>query len=135
MHEIKEELEDLSFSHIEPRIRDIISERLKVSKKKKSKTVILINKELNKIFQNNKIDCTVSGRIKKPYSVWKKLEIQQKSLEQLSDIFGFRVCVETISECYQVLGILHGNWQAIPGRFKDYISTPKKMDISLFIQL
>ena len=126
MHEIKEELEDLSFSHIEPKIRDIITERLKVSKKKKSKTVILIDKELNKLFKDSDINCEVSGREKKPYSVWKKLEIQQKSLEQLSDIFGFRVCVETISQCYQILGILHGKWQAIPGRFKDYISTPKK---------
>ena len=126
MHEIKEELEDLSFSHIEPKIRDIITERLKVSKRKKSKTVILIEKELNKVFDNNKINCNVTGRLKKPYSVWKKLEIQQKSLEQLSDIFGFRVCVNSISDCYKVMGILHGKWQAIPGRFKDYISTPKK---------
>ena len=126
MQEIKEELEDLSFSHIEPKIRDIITERLKVSKRKKSKTVVLIDKELNKLFKDNNLNCEVSGRVKKPYSVWKKLEIQQKSLDQLSDIFGFRVCVETVSQCYQVLGILHGKWQAIPGRFKDYISTPKK---------
>ena len=126
MHEIKEELEDLSFSHIEPKIRDIITERLKVSKRKKSKTVILIEKELNKVFYDNKTECSVTGRLKKPYSVWKKLEIQQKSLDQLSDIFGFRVCVNSISECYNSLGILHGKWQAIPGRFKDYISTPKK---------
>ena len=126
MQEIKEELEDLSFSHIEPKIRDIITERLKVSKKKKSKTVLLIDKELNELFKSNDLKFNVSGRVKKPYSVWKKLEIQQKSLEQLSDIFGFRVCVESVSECYQVLGILHGKWQAIPGRFKDYISTPKK---------
>ena len=126
MHEIKEELEDLSFSHIEPRIRDIITERLKVSKRKKSKTVVLIEKELNKVFYDNKTECSITGRLKKPYSVWKKLEIQQKSLDQLSDIFGFRVCVNSISECYNSLGILHGKWQAIPGRFKDYISTPKK---------
>ena len=126
MHEIKEELEDLSFSNIEPRIRDIITERLKVSKRKKSKTVVLIEKELNKVFYDNKTECSVTGRLKKPYSVWKKLEIQQKSLDQLSDIFGFRVCVNSISECYNSLGILHGKWQAIPGRFKDYISTPKK---------
>ena len=126
MHEIREELEDLSFSHIEPRIRDIITERLKVSKRKKSKTVVLIERELNKVFYDNKIECSVTGRLKKPYSVWKKLEIQQKSLDQLSDIFGFRICVNSISECYNSLGILHGKWQAIPGRFKDYISTPKK---------
>ena len=126
MHEIKEELEDLSFSHIEPRIRDIITERLKVSKRKKSKTVVLIEKELNKVFYDNKTECSVTGRLKTPYSVWKKLEIQQKSLDQLSDIFGFRVCVNSISECYNSLGILPVKWQAIPGRFKDYTSTPKK---------
>ncbi len=126
MQEIKEELEDLSFSYIEPKIRDIITERLKVSKKKKSKIVQLIDKELQRILIDNSIACEVSGRVKKPYSVWKKLEVQQKSLEQLSDIFGFRVCVNTITECYQVLGILHGEWRAIPGRLKDYISTPKK---------
>ena len=126
MQEIKEELEDLSFSYIEPKIRDIITERLKVSKKKKSKIVQLIDKELQSILMNNSVGCEVSGRVKKPYSVWKKLEVQQKSLEQLSDIFGFRVCVNSITECYQVLGILHGEWRAIPGRLKDYISTPKK---------
>jgi len=126
MQEIKEELEDLSFSYIEPKIRDIITERLKVSKKKKSKIVQLIDKELRRVLIDNSIAFEVSGRVKKPYSVWKKLEVQQKSLEQLSDIFGFRVCVNSITECYQVLGILHGEWRAIPGRFKDYISTPKK---------
>jgi len=126
MQEIKEELEDLSFSYIEPKIRDIITERLKVSKKKKSKIVQLIDKELQRVLIDNSIAFEVSGRVKKPYSVWKKLEVQQKSLEQLSDIFGFRVCVNSITECYQVLGILHGEWRAIPGRFKDYISTPKK---------
>ena len=126
MQEIKEELEDLSFSYIEPKIRDIITERLKVSKKKKSKIVQLIDKELQRILIDNSLACEVSGRVKKPYSVWKKLEVQQKSLEQLSDIFGFRVCVNSITECYQVLGILHGEWRAIPGRLKDYISTPKK---------
>ena len=80
MQEIKEELEDLSFSHIEPKIRDIITERLKVSKRKKSKTVVLIDKELNKLFKDNNLNCDVSGRVKKPYSVWKKLEIQQNSI-------------------------------------------------------
>jgi len=135
MQEIKEELEDLSFSYIEPKIRDIITERLKVSKKKKSKIVQLIDKELQRVLIDNSIAFEVSGRVKKPYSVWKKLEVQQKSLEQLSDIFGFRVCVNSITECYQVLGILHGEWRAIPGRFKDYISTPKKMVTNLFIQL
>ena len=126
MQELKEELEDLSFTFIEPKIRDILIERLKVSKKKKSRIVQSTKKELYKVLKNNKIKCSIFGREKKPYSIWKKLEIQHKSLEQLSDIFGFRVCVDKISDCYIVLGILHGEWQAIPGKFKDYISTPKK---------
>ena len=126
MQELKEELEDLSFTFIEPKIREILMERLRSSKKKKSKIVQSTKKELEKVLNKNKIKSSVVGREKKPYSIWKKLEIQHKSLEQLSDIFGFRVCVESIPECYQVLGILHGEWQAIPGKFKDYISTPKK---------
>ena len=126
MQELKEELEDLSFTFFEPKIRDILIERLKTSKKKKSKIVQFTKKELEKTLKKNKIKCSVFGREKTPYSIWKKLEIQHKSLEQLSDIFAFRVCVETIQECYEVLGILHCEWQAIPGKFKDYISTPKK---------
>ena len=126
MQELKEELEDLSFTFIEPKIREILIERLRSSKKKKSKIVQFTKKELEKVLNKNKIKSSVFGREKKPYSIWKKLEVQHKSLEQLSDIFGFRVCVDSISECYQVLGILHGEWQAIPGKFKDYISTPKK---------
>ena len=126
MQELKEELEDLSFTFFEPKIRDILIERLRTSKKKKSKIVQFTKKELEKTLKKNKIKCSVFGREKTPYSIWKKLEIQHKSLEQLSDIFAFRVCVETIQECYEVLGILHCEWQAIPGKFKDYISTPKK---------
>ncbi len=126
MQELKEELEDLSFTFIEPKIRGILIERLRSSKKKKSKIVQFTKKELEKVLKKNKIKSSVFGREKKPYSIWKKLEVQHKSLDQLSDIFGFRVCVDSISECYQVLGILHGEWQAIPGKFKDYISTPKK---------
>ena len=126
MQELKEELEDLSFTFFEPKIRDILIERLRTSKKKKSKIVQFTKKELEKTLKKNKIKCSVVGREKTPYSIWKKLEIQHKSLEQLSDIFAFRVCVETIQECYEVLGILHCEWQAIPGKFKDYISTPKK---------
>ncbi len=126
MQELKEELEDLSFTFFEPKIRDILIERLRISKKKKSKIVQFTKKELEKTLKKNKIKCSVFGREKTPYSIWKKLEIQHKSLEQLSDIFAFRVCVETIQECYEVLGILHCEWQAIPGKFKDYISTPKK---------
>jgi len=76
MQELKEELEDLSFTFFEPKIRNILKERLRVSKKKKSKIVQFTKKELEKTLKKNKIKCSVFGREKKPYSIWKKLEIQ-----------------------------------------------------------
>ena len=70
----------------------------------------------------------VSGREKKPYSIWRKMERKQISLEQLSDIYGFRVVVDDVDDCYRALGVVHSTWRAVPGRFKDYISTPKQND-------
>ena len=126
MHEIREELEDLAFSETEPEIRAILIERIKDSKKKNNKIVKDISDELSKALKSNKVKAFVSGREKSIYSVWLKIENQNKSLEQLSDLFGFRIHVDKIEECYSVLGVLHQNWQAVPGLFKDYISTPKK---------
>ena len=126
MHEIREELEDLAFSETEPEIRAILIERIKDSKKKNNKIVKDISDELSKVLKSNKLKAFVSGREKSIYSVWLKIENQNKSLEQLSDLFGFRIHVDKIEECYSVLGVLHQNWQAVPGLFKDYISTPKK---------
>ena len=68
----------------------------------------------------------VYGREKKPFSIWRKMENRQISLEQLSDIYGFRIVVDSVDACYRALGIVHTTWRAVPGRFKDYISTPKQ---------
>ena len=126
MHEIREELEDLAFSETEPEIRSILFERIKVSKKKNNKIVKEITDKISKILELNKVKALVSGREKSIYSVWQKLENKNKSLEQLSDLFGFRIYVDELVDCYSTLGVLHQNWQAVPGLFKDYISTPKK---------
>ena len=72
------------------------------------------------------LDAEVYGREKKPFSIWRKMENRQISLEQLSDIYGFRVVVDDLDACYRALGIVHSAWRAVPGRFKDYISTPKQ---------
>src|SRR4029079_7427182 len=72
------------------------------------------------------IDAEVSGREKKPYAIWRKMANKQISLEQLSDIFAFRVITKSIDDCYRVLGVAHTTWRTVPGRFKDYISTPKQ---------
>ncbi|MBJ65700.1 MAG: bifunctional (p)ppGpp synthetase/guanosine-3',5'-bis(diphosphate) 3'-pyrophosphohydrolase [Rhodobiaceae bacterium] len=126
MHEMREELEDLAFSETEPEIRSILFERIKVSKKKNNKIVKEITDKISKILKLNNVKALVSGREKSIYSVWQKLENKNKSLEQLSDLFGFRIYVDELVDCYSVLGVLHQNWQAVPGLFKDYISTPKK---------
>src|SRR5690606_33306449 len=68
----------------------------------------------------------VTGREKKPYSIWRKMQNRQISLEQLSDLYGFRVICSSVEDCYSVLGVAHTSWRAVPGRFKDYISTPKQ---------
>ena len=75
---------------------------------------------------NAGLDAEIYGREKKPFSIWRKMENRQISLEQLSDIYGFRVVVDDLDACYRALGIVHSAWRAVPGRFKDYISTPKQ---------
>ena len=126
MHSIREELEDLSFAETEPEIRSILFERIKKSKKRNNKIVKDIEKIISDKLSIDNLEAKVTGREKTVYSIWKKLENKNKSLEQLSDLFAFRIYVENLFDCYKVLGILHNNWQAVPGLFKDYISTPKK---------
>jgi guanosine-3',5'-bis(diphosphate) 3'-pyrophosphohydrolase len=85
-----------------------------------------IEQQLTKKLADQGLAAKVSGRRKRPYSIWRKMERKSVGFEQLSDIVGFRVLVRTISECYQALGIVHTTWPMVPGRFKDYISTPKQ---------
>jgi len=77
------------------------------------------------ILEENGVKATFAGREKTPFSIWRKIQNKKVSLEHLSDIIGFRVVVENISDCYKALGILHSKYSAIPFKFKDYISTPK----------
>ena len=74
------------------------------------------------------IGAFVKGREKRPYSIWRKMEQKSIAFEQLSDIYGFRILVDTVEDCYGVLGVVHTKWPLVPGRFKDYISTPKQND-------
>src|SRR5690606_27648559 len=87
-----------------------------------------IEKDLSEIFEKHGIKASVKSRQKKPWSVFRKMETKGLSFEQLSDIFGFRVMVDTVQDCYRALGLIHTTWSMVPGRFKDYISTPKQND-------
>jgi guanosine-3',5'-bis(diphosphate) 3'-pyrophosphohydrolase len=128
MQTIREELEDLSFKVLNPDAYRTIADRLKRLRRESGNMLLEIEDALKKKLEESHIKADVSGREKRPYSIWRKMDRKQLSLGQLSDIFGFRVLVNTVDECYRALGIAHRTWRVVPGRFKDYISNPKQND-------
>ena len=130
MHEMREELEDLSFRELNADANKVVSERLDALEAKSRGLIVEIEEALTRKFADRGIAAEVTGRRKRAYSIWRKMERKSVGFEQLSDIFGFRVVVKTLAECYQALGVVHTTWPVVPGRFKDYISTPKQNDYS-----
>ncbi|WOJ89095.1 bifunctional (p)ppGpp synthetase/guanosine-3',5'-bis(diphosphate) 3'-pyrophosphohydrolase [Methylocapsa polymorpha] len=128
MQRMRDELEDLAFRHLMPDAYAMIAARLEELHKKNGKIIVKIEKELADELAARGIDAKVEGRQKQPYSVWRKMERKSIAFEQLSDIFGFRVIVSSVEDCYRVIGVVHTKWAVVPGRFKDYISTPKQND-------
>jgi RelA/SpoT family (p)ppGpp synthetase len=125
MNRIRDELEDLSFSVLNKPARDLIIERLNFIKNNRNDTFKSISNELIKLLKLNGITATITGREKTPFSIWRKIQNKKVSLEQLTDIIGFRIIVKNIENCYKTLGVFHSKFSTIPGKFKDYISTPK----------
>ncbi len=128
MQRLREELEGLAFRHLMPEAHQTIEQRLHDLRAKNGRIIKRIEDELTKEFAARGITAAVTGRQKTPYSVWRKMERKSISFEQLSDIFGFRIIVGTVEDCYRALGVVHTKWPNVPGRFKDYISTPKQND-------
>ena len=126
IHQIKEELEDLSFAEINPEARDSIKTRLNFLRAEGGEAVVArIIDELVKRLKEAGLVADVYGREKTPYSIWKKMQRKNISFEQLSDIMAFRISIPNVSDAYHALGIIHGLYPTVPGRFKDYISLPK----------
>ena len=125
MNRIRDELEDLSFSVLNKPARDLIIQRLEFIKNNRDDTFKSISLELIELLKANGIEAKIAGREKTPFSIWRKIQNKKVSLEQLTDIIGFRVIVKTTEDCYKTLGIFHSKFSTIPGKFKDYISTPK----------
>ena len=125
MNKIRDELEDLSFSVLNKPGRDLILNRLNFIKSNREDSFKIISLDLIKLLKTNGIDAIIAGREKTPFSIWRKIQNKKVSLEQLTDIIGFRILVNDIEDCYKTLGVLHNKFSAIPGKFKDYISTPK----------
>ena len=125
MNRIRDELEDLSFSVLNEPARELILDRLKFIKSNREDTFKIISAELIELLKANGVNAKITGREKTPFSIWRKIQNKKISLEQLTDIIGFRILVNSVDECYKTLGIFHSKFSAIPGKFKDYISTPK----------
>ena len=125
MHRIRDELEDLSFEILNLDARKLIQSRLKEIKKNKEDIFESLSQEIKNLLIENNINSTIFGREKTPFSIWRKVQKKRVSLEQITDIIGFRIILNSIDECYQTLGVLHKKWNCIPGKFKDYISSPK----------
>jgi GTP diphosphokinase / guanosine-3',5'-bis(diphosphate) 3'-diphosphatase len=128
MHEMREELDDLAFKEIYPEAYEVVTARLNALSDRSKLLISEIEKQLTKKLADRGIEARVVGRRKRAYSIWRKMERKSVGFEQLSDIFGFRVVVKSLQDCYQALGVVHSTWPMVPGRFKDYISTPKGND-------
>ncbi len=126
MQGLREELEELAFKWLYPDPFAMVTRKLEELHRRNEGLVDEIKSALEKRMSEAGIKAEIYGRAKKPYSIWRKMENKQISLEQLSDIYGFRVIVDSIDGCYRALGFVHATWRAVPGRFKDYISTPKQ---------
>ncbi|HET6322113.1 MAG TPA: bifunctional (p)ppGpp synthetase/guanosine-3',5'-bis(diphosphate) 3'-pyrophosphohydrolase [Hyphomicrobium sp.] len=126
MEQVREELEDHAFRWLHPDAYAAVTAKLDELRKTNQGLVEEIRAALAAKLAEVGIDAEVSGREKKPYAIWRKMANKQISLEQLSDIYAFRVITNSIDDCYRVLGVAHTTWRTVPGRFKDYISTPKQ---------
>ena len=125
MQKMKWELEDLSLRYLDPKGYEEIMEYLNAHKEQDEAFMATIQDKIKERLQGVGIANTTYGRIKHVYSIYRKMHAQDKSIEELYDIYAFRVIVDTIPDCYNVLGHVHDLFNLVPGRFKDYISTPK----------
>ena len=128
MQNMRDELEDIAFKVLNPDAHKTIVNRLKKLHEESGDVLREIEDALQTKLAENNVRAFVQGREKRPYSIWRKMEKKHLSLGQLSDIFGFRVILDTVEECYRALGTVHQTWRMVPGRFKDYISNPKQND-------
>ena len=125
IHRIRDELEDLSFEVLNLEARKLIQTRLNEIKQDKDDIFENLSLEIENLLVDNSLKVLIYGREKTPFSIWRKVQKKRVSLEQITDIIGFRIILDNIDECYQALGTLHKKWNCIPGKFKDYISSPK----------
>ncbi|MFZ4745272.1 MAG: RelA/SpoT family protein [Sphingomonas sp.] len=126
MYEFMNEMQSLAFRELEPDANSSISKRLEQLHAGGGDQIARIGSGLKLLLSRAGVDADVSGREKHPYSIWKKMAERHISFEQLSDVMAFRAIVPDEDACYRALGVIHRRWPMVPGRFKDYVSTPKR---------
>lgn len=125
IEKMQDELEDLAFAELNADARNSIITRLNFLRSEGVVITEKVLKELRDVIGQAGLNADIAGREKAPYSIWRKMQRKNVAFEQLSDIMAFRIMVDSVEQCYQVLGIIHSRYPVVPGRFKDYISTPK----------
>lgn len=121
----KSELEDLSFRYLEPEGYAEVKEGVQKTKKERDRYIVEVTKTLSSRLAEQGFAADVTGRAKHLYSIWRKMKATDSSIDQIHDVIAFRVLVESVSDCYAALGVIHSKWTPVPGRFKDYIALPK----------
>jgi GTP diphosphokinase / guanosine-3',5'-bis(diphosphate) 3'-diphosphatase len=122
---LKSELEDLSFRYLYPEGYAQVMGKLKKVSKDSEKYIREVTRELERLITKEGLRARVKGRVKHPYSIYRKMREQQSEFEQIHDLMAFRVLTDKVGDCYAALGIVHSQWTPVPGRFKDYIALPK----------
>ena len=125
MYAVKFELEDISFRELEPEAYNKLANEVRLKKEEREATLKEVRQKLDKALKNLPLRYEVTGRSKHYYSIYQKMQQQNKQLDEIFDLTAIRIIVDTVRDCYAVLGIVHTMWKPIPGRFKDYIATPK----------
>ena len=125
MNTIRDELDDLCFKVLNDEARELIKKRLDEIKENNLSNFEALSDEFLNVLNKHKINVKIFGREKTPFSIWRKIQKKRISLEQITDIIGFRLILDNVDDCYKALGIFHTEWTCIPGKFKDYISSPK----------
>lgn len=123
---IKTELDDLALKYLEPDVYEDLTRQLEEKKENRESFIQSIKEDVGEHIREAGIEAEISGRVKHLFSIYKKMRNQNKTMDQIYDIFAIRVKVETVRDCYAVLGVIHEMYTPIPGRFKDYIAMPKE---------
>ena len=123
---IKIELDDLSLKYLEPDIYKDLSEKIAIKQSTREKFIEEIVSEVGEQISKAGIEAKIDGRVKHLFSIYRKMVNQNKTLDQIYDLFAVRIIVDTVKDCYAALGIIHEMYKPIPGRFKDYIAMPKQ---------